>query len=167
MSNATLTKVANQIIIRTPYNASLVDEIKSLPGRRWNDDIKAWSVPAEHETSVREIVRQYFQIEGEESQVKYEVLELIVWADNTYKRSYPHGVTIDGCDVVNMAYGSIVQRSNTFELLESSGGFICGDSNHAFEVKYQIKVRVRKDATIETYGRCGQGQFKILNKVKV
>lgn len=163
---ALLIENNGEIAIKTPYNASLIEEIKSLPNRRWNQVQKAWIVPASRESEVREIVRKYFTIEGEESAVEYEVLDLVVWADNTYKRSYPHGVTVDGCDIVNMAYGSLVRSSNAFEILESKGGFVKGDSSHAYEVRYEIKIRVRKGAKIEAYGRCGKGSFEIVEAGK-
>jgi hypothetical protein len=166
MSKAMVIDIPNgEIAIKSPYNASLVEEIRSLPNRRWNGVEKSWVVPAKYENQVRQIVRKYFQIEGEEAQVEYEVLDLVIWADNTYKRSYPHGVTIDGCDVVNMQYGSLIRSSNAFEVLEEKEGeFLKGDSSHAFEVRYRVKVKVRKGAKIETYGRCGQGDFKIVEK---
>jgi hypothetical protein len=164
MAVATIINNGSESIIKSPYNASLVSDIKALPGRKWNSDNKAWSVPGRFDAQVREIVRRYFQIEGEQSAVEYEEVRLVVCADNTSKRSYPHGVTIDGCDVVNMTYGSLVQKSNAFEILESKGGFLRGDSRHAFEVRYEIKVKVRKDAKIETYGRCGSGSFEIVEE---
>lgn len=166
MTKALLIENNGEIAIKTPYNASLVEEIKSLPNRRWNGVQKAWIVPASREQEVREIVRKYFMIEGEESTVEHEVLDLVVWADNTYKRSYPHGVTVDGCDIVNMAYGSLVRSSNAFEILESKGGFVKGDSSHAYEVCYEIKLKVRKGAVIEGYGRCGKGSFEIVEAGK-
>jgi hypothetical protein len=166
MATATIIENGTDIIVKSPYNASLVSEIKALPTRKWDGDNKAWLVSGKFSKEVRAIVAKYFQIEGEQSKVEYEVLNLIVWADNTYKRSYPHGVTIDGCDVVNMTYGNLVQQSNAFELLESKGGFVKGDSRHAFEVRYEIKVRVRKGANIEAYGRCGKGEFKIVEPVE-
>jgi septum formation topological specificity factor MinE len=161
MAIAQLIENGTDIIVKFPYNASLVSDIKALPGRKYDPQEKVWSVSGRFSKEVRAIVAKYFQIEGEESKVEHEVLDLIVWADNTYKRSYPHGVTVDGCDVVNMTYGNLIQKSNAFEILEEKGGFTRGDSRHAFEVRYEIKVRVRKGAVIEGYGRCGKGEFKI------
>jgi hypothetical protein len=167
MATATIIENGTDIIVKSPYNASLVSDIKTLPGRKWDSEEKAWKVSGKFASQVREIVAKYFQIEGEASAVEYEIKNLIVWADNTYKRSYPHGVTIDGCNIVNMLYGSLVQQSNAFEILESKGGFTKGDSRHAYEVRYEIKVRVRKGANIEAYGRCGKGEFKIVEPAKV
>ncbi len=167
MTKAMLINTLNgEVAIKSPYNASLVEEIKSLPNRRWNGVQKAWIVPMKFESQAREIVRKYFQIDGEEAQIEYETIEMVVWTDNTYKRSYPHGVTVDGCDVINMQYGSLVRSSKQFEILESKGGFTSGDSNHAFSVRYEIKVRVRKGAKIEAYGRCGKGSFEIVEAGK-
>ena len=36
----------NVIEISFPYNALMVQEVKDLPGRRWNPDGKIWTVPA-------------------------------------------------------------------------------------------------------------------------
>lgn len=167
MATASIVKMPSGVAVKSPYNASLVEEIKSLPNRKWDGIQKVWIVPQSSEVRAREIVRKYFQIEGEKSEVEYETINLIVWADNTYKRSYPHGVTIDGCDVVNMSYGSLIRSSNAFEILESKGGFVKGDSSHAYEVRYEIKVRVRKGAKIEAYGRCGKGDFEIVEQAPV
>ncbi len=153
MQTAKLTKVGDQLIIRCPYNASLVEEIRSIPGRRWNPDMKAWAVPAGSEQQVRELVRQFFQIEGEESQVEYEIVRVKVTGKSSSKRSYLGGVTVDGKEVFSTMRGYLDMRPNdTFQILDSKGGFTYGDGYinnnhaHAFEVEYELVLKVRKGA---------------------
>src|SRR5258708_3162515 len=151
-NQAKLTKVGNVVIINTPYNASLVADIKTLPGRRYNAELKAWSVPVQHEEQVREIVRKYFQIEGEESSVKYSIVRVIVTAKASSKRTYLGGVTVDGHDIINMMYGSVRYNDDTFEVLQEKGGFTRGDANHAWEVEYDLTLKTRKGAIFQTTG---------------
>ena len=41
-----LDRDGRTLLIRFPYNPLVVDEVKSIPGRRWDPAIKAWKVPA-------------------------------------------------------------------------------------------------------------------------
>lgn len=158
--------------ISSPYNRSFVDALKAaIPyeGRKWDRDAKTWNITPEYLEKAKEVVRQFFEIEGEENHIEYEIVEAIVKAGNTSKRTYPAGVTIDGVNIINPLYGNLNRKSPTFEILESSGGFTRGDNAHAFDVEYQIKVKVRKGAGWDCYNRCGRhiGDYKILNTVNV
>lgn len=165
MSQAKITKVGNVVVISTPYNASLVTEIKELPGRRYNSDLKAWSVPVQHEDRVREIVRKYFQIEGEESTIERVTVKVIVRVKASSKRSYCGGVTIDGHDIVNMAYGSVRYNDDTFEILQEKGGFIVGDARHAYTAEYELTLRVRKGAVFASTGHADYwGHFEFVKE---
>ncbi len=162
MNKATLTNENGLIVIRTPYNASLVQEIKSLPGRRWNADERAWTVPASQEMQAREIVRRYFQIEGKESALEYEIVRCHIFAKVSAKRTYNGNVAIDGHEIVNM-YGSVRRNDDAFEVIEEQGGFLRGDSRHAFEVEYTLTLKVRKGAAFERTGHADYwGRFEIL-----
>lgn len=129
--------------MRSPYNASLVSEIKALPGRKWDGTNKVWSVPSRLRGEVEAIVRQYFQIEGEASTVEYETVRVVVRAKSSYKRSYLGNVTVDGHDIVNSLYGNVRRNDDAFEVLEEKGGFTRGDSHHAFEVEYALVLKAR------------------------
>lgn len=164
-----LTKTGNVIVISTPYNASLVAEIKELSGQRWDSTAKAWLVPASQEDAVRAIVRKYFQIEGEASTLEYETVKVLVRAKASAKRTYLGGVTVDGHDVINLINGRVNYTSSAFEVLDEQGGFTVGDGyirnerTHAYEAEYTLTLKVRKGATFEATGRADHwGHFKFL-----
>ena len=54
-----ITKQGNKFLISFKYNPNLVDQVKGLPGRRWDPVNKCWSVPQEYEPYVREFARKY------------------------------------------------------------------------------------------------------------
>jgi hypothetical protein len=162
MKSAKILTAGENTFVESPYNAEMIAEIKEIPGRQWKKDVKAWMVPSEREQELREIVRKYFVIEGEESEIEYEVLNMVVEADNTRQRSAPHGLTVDGCDIVYMNTGHLCMKASSFEILEAKGGYRYGDSRRAYGVRYEIKIKVRKGAKIEAYGRCGKGSFEII-----
>lgn len=165
MSQARITKVGNVVVVNSPYNATLVDEIKELPGRRYNPDLKAWSVPSQHEEEVRQIVRKYFQIEGEESAVEYQMVKVIVTVKASSKRTYLGGVTVDGHDLVNMGYGSVRYNDDAFEVLQEKGGFTVGDSRHAYTAEYELTLKVRKGAIFESTGHADYwGKFQFVKE---
>lgn len=123
MATAKITKVADVVLVQAPYNASLIAEIKAIPGRRYNPDLKAWSVPDGSEQQVRELVRQYYQIEGEVSQVEYETVRVRVTGKSSSKRTYMGGVTVDGREIFSTMRGYLDMRPNdSFEILEYKGG---------------------------------------------
>ncbi len=159
MEKAKLTKVAGKLLIHTPYNSHLVDEIRGIPGRRWNPDLQAWSVPVESEQQVRDLVRQFYQIEGEPCYVEYEIIRVKVTGEGSAKRTHTSSVTVDGREIFNPYSGYLDMRANgSFEILEHVGGFVKGDGyvrhgrGHAFAVAYTLKMRVRKEAEWETRG---------------
>jgi len=41
------------------YNANLVDAVKSLPGKKWNNETKVWGVPSQYETEVLNFAKEY------------------------------------------------------------------------------------------------------------
>lgn len=41
------------------YNTNLVDAVKSLPGKKWNDETKVWGVPSQYETEVLNFAIKY------------------------------------------------------------------------------------------------------------
>jgi SWI/SNF-related matrix-associated actin-dependent regulator 1 of chromatin subfamily A len=47
-----ITLNRNLYVIRFQYLPSLVDKVKELPERRWNPELKAWTVPARHKQEV-------------------------------------------------------------------------------------------------------------------
>lgn len=164
---AKITKVGNVVVISSPYNAILVSEIKELPDRKYNPDLKAWSVPVQHEEQVRQIVRKYFGIEGEENTVEYRNVHVIVRAKASSKRTYLGGVTVDGHDIINMNYGSVRRNDDSFEVVQEKGGFVRGDASHAWEVEYDLILKVRKGAYFQTTGRADHwGDFEFVHSKK-
>ena len=55
---ATIEQVGDILKIKTPYNGLFVEDIKTIPGRRWTGEL--WEVPAVYKTKVQELVDQYF-----------------------------------------------------------------------------------------------------------
>jgi len=41
------------------YDANLVEAVKSLPGRKWNNETKVWGVPSQYETEVLNFAKKY------------------------------------------------------------------------------------------------------------
>ncbi len=41
------------------YDANLVEAVKSLPGRKWNNETKVWGVPSQYETEVLNFAKEY------------------------------------------------------------------------------------------------------------
>lgn len=175
MERAKITRLGDTLLIKTPYNADLVEEIKDFPSRRWNPAMKAWAVSAGLEDDVYRVVRKYFPIEGEsEEAFEGEVIHVRVVAQASGKRTYCGGVTIDGHDIINLSYGSVNHNSPAFEVLEEKGGFVRGDgyikrgNAHAYEVEYFLTLKARKGATFECTGRSGYcGKFEILKESEV
>jgi len=175
---AKLIEEGSRIIVKTSaFNADFVAEIKRIDGKRpvlVNGKFDAWSLPVELEQEVREIARRYFQIEGEESKVEYEILRLRVTGESSSSRNYQGGVSIDGHDLIDTMRGGM-RTSPNFEILSSQGGFTHGDgyinlkrtSSHAFSVEYIVEVKVRKGAKIEATGRASHwGSFEILDNAE-
>lgn len=49
----------NVFVIRFQYMPSLVERVKDLPDRRWNPEMKAWTVPSEHREAVEKFAKSY------------------------------------------------------------------------------------------------------------
>ena len=49
----------NVFVIRFQYMPSLVEKVKELPDRRWNPDLKAWTVPATYREDVEKFARSH------------------------------------------------------------------------------------------------------------
>lgn len=154
------------ISIQTPYNASFVDALKAeIPAthRKWDSSSKTWNVSGQFEEKAREITRRFFEIEGEDNQVEYEEVRCLVKGGNSAKRTYSGGVTIDGIDIFSPMTGYLNHKSASFEIIESEGGFTSGDSRHAFDVEYTLKLKVRKGANWQEYGNANHnGRYEIL-----
>jgi hypothetical protein len=152
MATATIIENGTDVIVKSPYNASLVSDIKALPGRKWNPDEKAWSVSGKFSKEIRAIVAKYFEIEGGQSTIEYETVRVRVTAKSSSKRSYCGNVAIDGHDIVNSLYGNVRRNDDSFEIIEERGGFTYGDSRHAFGVEYELVLKVRKGAEFKNTG---------------
>jgi hypothetical protein len=165
MATAIITNQGHEVFVKSPYNASLVSDIKALQGRRWDGGNKVWAVPARLESEVREIVRRYFQIEGEESTIEYETVRVHVEVKSSSKRSYIGNVTVDGHDIVSGLYGNVRRNDDAFEVIEEKGGFTRGDSRHAFEVSYDLVLKVRKGAIFQSTGHADYwGRFSFIEE---
>lgn len=53
-----------RIVVKIPYDPSLVAKIKGIPGRRWHPADKQWSVPAYPPTDLIGAVRNGLEIRG-------------------------------------------------------------------------------------------------------
>lgn len=172
MQKAQINKIGNTLLIKTPYNSDLVEEIRCFPSRRWNPEMRAWAISADLEDDVYRVVRKYFPIEGESDEAfAGEIIKVRIVAQASGKKTYAGGVSIDGCDVINLMYGSVNHNSPTFDVLDERGGFVRGDgyikhnSAHAYEVEYFLTLRVRKGAVFESTGRSScRGEFKIFKE---
>lgn len=143
------------VAVKTPYNTSLIDEIKLLPGRRWDAANKCWLVPVAEEGNAREIVRKYYQIKGEGSIVQMETKRLRIVVEASARRTYVGRVEIDGQELVWSNSGSLRMEGpeGAWKVLEATGGYISGDARHAYKAEYTLTLSLRKGAKIETSGR--------------
>lgn len=171
MQIARLTRARDQLLIQFPYNADLIEEIRGIPGRRWNVEMKVWSVPLGNEQQVREVIRPYYQIEGEPPYIEYETVRVRITGKTSSTRYYCGGVTVDGRDIFSPTHGYLDMRENdVYEILEHRGGFVRGDGyikhgqGHAFEVEYELVLRVRKDVRWKSTGRADYwGTYEFLS----
>ena len=80
-------------------------------------------------------------------------LTIRVWGSNTYKRTYFNTVSCNGYNLI-APWGAPAVTSERFEVLEVvSGGYIQGDSRHAWEAEYTLRIRCPEDAQIKVVGR--------------
>ncbi len=58
-----LDRDGRSLLIRFPYSEFLVEEVRGLPGRRWDKANRVWKVPAEHaEAAVEAFMKHHFAI---------------------------------------------------------------------------------------------------------
>lgn len=159
MIKAKLIKVAGQLLIHTPYNACLVEEIRDIPGRRYDASLRAWSVPSGSEQQAREIVRKYFVIEGETGYDPYETITAKVVG------RYPCSVEVDGIEVFSSRSGLLDMRPNgAYEIISYTGGLTYAERHTRysdFGVDYTLTLKVRKGAKWTT---TGNGDFEIVEE---
>jgi predicted transposase YbfD/YdcC len=135
--------------VKAPYHSQMIDALKVI-GAKWDAQNKVWYVPAEDEGKLREVVRPYFQIEGEESFVQWKTVKLHIKFEQNKRRGHRKCVLIDGHDLLNVNYGNLYKVGTVFDILESSGGFTEGDERSPYwTVEYDLTVKVRANAVIE------------------
>lgn len=92
--------VDDRIKLYFPYNAQLIDRIKSIKGRQWHPLERAWSVPV---SSINTVKNLGFMVQGIEQEIlskdegkkkRYKELPIII--RNKYPFLFPHQV---GCAV--------------------------------------------------------------------
>ncbi len=66
-----------------------------------------------------------------------------VWGSNTYRRSYFNSVACDGVNLI-APWGAASRSYRGVEVEETSGGYTCGDGNHAWEAAYTLRVRCQE-----------------------
>lgn len=96
-------------------------------------------------------------------------LVIKVWGSNTYKRTYFNSVSCNGVNLI-APWGAAGRSYRDVEVLEVvDGGYTCGDSNHAWEAEYTLRIRCPKDAVIKTVGRQlnGSSGYRIVNEAVV
>jgi hypothetical protein len=49
-----------RLVVRTPYNADAITELKKINGRKYDPATKAWSFPAEFKRAIWEVLKSYF-----------------------------------------------------------------------------------------------------------
>lgn len=166
MERAKITKVGGNLLVFTPYNSQLVEEIRGIPGRRWDASLRAWSVPVASEQQVRELVRKFYQIEGEPCYTDYDVLRVKVIGKVSASHVRAGGVSIDDVDIFNPQSGYLDMRPNTpFEILDYVGGIVgIKQEGEPFMIEYTLKIKVRKNAVWHTTGSGDyQGSYEILS----
>ncbi len=160
---ANVRRKGDKIEIRAPYHELLVREIKGIPGRVWHETARMWTLPAASEQQARELVRQFYQIEGEPCYIVYQTVRVTVRGGADANRVYRGGVTVDGRHLFDVNSGYLDMRPNMdFEILDYAGGFTAesttarGRADKPFHVEYVLRVRVRTDAE---WAATGRGEF--------
>lgn len=147
IGKAQLSKSGDNLVIATPYNPRLVEEIRGIPGRRFDGIKRTWIVHTSFESQIRDIVRKFFQIEGEPSYV--ELVTIRVKITCQFGNSRRNGsVSIDGQDIFNPMSGYLDLRPNpVFEIVDHAGGFVDKkSSSDPYSIDYTLKLKVLKDA---------------------
>lgn len=168
MNAAELIKTADgsMVAINVGFNASLVNEIKTLAGRRWNPTTKCWEIPASSEDAAREILRRYGPIKDELNVAPAaQVVHVVVRAEASSRRTHLGRVMLDGIDLVNINDGSLNLRTNSaFTIITvHSSRFLSGDARHAYSVEYDLVLEIRAGASwsLTSKGNCA-GDYTII-----
>lgn len=164
---AKLTKVDQQLVIQCPYNSRLVDRIRGIPGRRWDNVNRVWSVPVESEQQVRDLVRQFFKIEDEPDHIERIVIRVKVTGKSPGGGRNLGGVMIEDRDIFDTSSGYLDMRpNNDYEILDYVGGIVgdIPDPRDPFAVEYTLRLKVRKNAKwyVSGYGEF-RGDYEILS----
>lgn len=77
---------------------------------------------------------------------------LEVWGSNTYKGTYFNTVAIGAANLI-APWGASGNSYQDVEIEEISGGYLQGDSRHAWAARYMLKVRCPADAQPRKVGR--------------
>ena len=149
-------KTLTHAVISVPYNTQVIDAIKAIPGWKWHNEKKLWTVPIDQIEAARVAIRPYFQIEGEESQVEWKTVKLHITFEQNKRHAYRKCVLIDGCDLLNVDHGNLINYASDFDILENEGGFTSGDERaYYWAVEYHLTVKMRKNGVIEAVrGTC-------------
>lgn len=155
---ATVKSTGEQVSYLTfPYQEQIVDRFHDddLKGVTWKKERSAWRVPAAYKEAVYAIVRRFYAIDGEESQVEWKVVKMHIKFHQDKRHSNRKAILIDGCDVLNPDHGNTIKYSSEFDILEERGGFTHGEEyNSYFDVEYDLTIQVRKNAIIKAM--CGE-----------
>lgn len=159
---ARIVKSKNDLIVSSPYNPRLVEDIRGIPGRRYNSVNKTWIVHESFDPLVRAILRRFFQIEGEPSYVEYVVLRVRVTCEFLGSLRYSGDVSVDSQAIFDSTSGYLDLRPNPIlEILDYAGGFVDRKSAHEpFKIDYSLRMCVLKDAT---WSVSGHASYEILS----
>jgi len=153
-AQARLVKKGSELHVYTPYHRLLVEQIRGIPGRRW--DGTCWIVPVRAEEQTRELVRQFYQIEGEPCYVPFVVLRVHIRSE---KKGYACGqVSVDDCELFLPESGYLnMQEEDGFVILDYAGGFTdeyksARSRKNGFVIDYTLKIKVRDGAKWVTSG---------------
>jgi hypothetical protein len=92
-------------------------------------------------------------------------LVIKVWGSNTYKRTYFNTVSVDGVNMIT-PWGAAGNSWKNVIVLAVEGGYTRGDSSHAWEAEYTLRIRCLDDAKIEARGRQlnGSSGYKVISE---
>ena len=96
-------------------------------------------------------------------------ITLKVWGSNTYKRTYFNSVSCNGVNLI-APWGAASNSYRDVEVVEvMSGGYTQGDSRHAWEAEYTLRIRCPEDAAIKAVGRQlnGASGFEIISEAAI
>lgn len=148
--------VDNRIKLYFPYNAQLMDRIKSIKGRQWHPLERAWSVPAKEIDLVEKFgfnvdeIRQQTEEDKKQKVIDYKDYEDFV--NMTYPFLYKHQVecVVRGIVEENLVIGDVMGLGKTYEALGIAQNFMkkiivfCPAS-----IKHQWKEEAKKRFNME------------------